>query len=63
MDTSDERFAAIEIKLAYLEHTVSELDNVLRTLSSDMDVLKAEIIRLRDKDPAPPPTSDKPPHY
>jgi uncharacterized coiled-coil protein SlyX len=63
---NDERLANIEIKLAYLERTVSDLDSVLRGLSSDMETMKRELIRLRSlgaQESPPAPASDKPPHY
>ncbi len=60
---NEERLTNIEIKLAYLEKTVLELDTVMRDIGQAVDLLRREVARLRDQERADKPHSDKPPHY
>lgn len=56
----------LEVKIAFLEHHVHELDAIIRTLSDDMARLRAELAELRDGATAGergPLESEKPPHY
>ena len=55
----------LEIKVAYLERAVDKLDEVVRTLSSELDMIRREVARLRtasDTESELPP-NEKPPHY
>lgn len=45
----EERFETIEIKVAFLEKSLEELDDVVRTLSSELDESHKEIKWLREK--------------
>lgn len=56
----------LEMKIAFVEHHVHELDAIIRTLSDDMVRLRAEVAELRagatsgDRGPN---EMEKPPHY
>lgn len=63
----EERITALEIKLAYLEKFCTELDDVVRGLNDNFDILKREVQRLRQVEErngrgAMSP-NEKPPHY
>lgn len=57
-----ERIDEVEVKLAFLERHILELDGVVRGLSDQVHRLKAELAELQD---AGSETSghEKPPHY
>ena len=61
----DARVTELEIKVAYLERMLGELDGVVRTLSDELGMLRRELSRLRAaseaQDALPP--NEKPPHY
>ncbi len=62
----DKRLTNVEIRLSYLEKTYGELDEVVRQLNGQMEVLVREVRRLRaaehrESDDMPP--NEKPPHY
>jgi uncharacterized coiled-coil protein SlyX len=62
----NERLADIEIKISYIERAVSDLDQVMRGMSADLEVIKRELGRLRNlNEPqgTTAPANDKPPHY
>jgi uncharacterized coiled-coil protein SlyX len=60
-----DRLTDVEIKLAYAERRIDELDDVVRQTSEAMDVLIKEIKRLRGlvETTELPPGNVKPPHY
>ena len=61
----EERVTELEIKAAYLERMLGELDAVVRTMSDELDLLRREVARLRAVDDAHSevPLNEKPPHY
>jgi len=62
----EDRVVELEIKVAYLERAVSELEAALRTQSEAVEILRNEVVRqraaLKDVLEIPPP-GEKPPHY
>ncbi len=62
-----ERLMDLEIKVAYLEKLVAELDGVVRDQATLIDKLTIEVERQRQSILAgsgtSPPADDKPPHY
>ena len=65
MDAAEERLTDLEIKLAFAERRIEELDDVVRKVSETLDLLTKETARLRklvqreDLQPG----NVKPPHY
>jgi uncharacterized coiled-coil protein SlyX len=60
----DQRIQDIEIKLAWLESHLAELDAVVRTVCDQLERLRTELSELRDSTPTPErPADEKPPHY
>lgn len=55
----------LEIKVAYLEKNLGEIDEVVRRLADAVDVLTKEVRRLRQAEVAQQglPPNEKPPHY
>jgi len=65
MDSPEERVTDLEVKLAFAERRIDELDDVLRKVSETVDLLIKETARLRklvERDELPP-GNVKPPHY
>jgi SlyX protein len=68
--TVDQSIENIETKIAYLEHAVGELSDVVFRQQREMQALKAQIEQLRDRleaaqtqqSPADP-ALERPPHY
>jgi uncharacterized coiled-coil protein SlyX len=59
-----DRTEALEVKVAYLEKTVADLDEVLRDLFGRMERLEAEVEELRETRIAlGDQEGEKPPHY
>lgn len=46
---NDRRFEDLEVKVAFLEHHLAELDAVLRTQADRIVALQAELVALRDE--------------
>lgn len=69
--TADRRLEDMEVKIAFLEHTLSELDGVVRELADDNTRLKREVLELRERMQAAmgngeamdPERYQVPPHY
>lgn len=63
----DERLNDLETKVAYLEHGLSELDDVVRGLSEKLDLVHRELVRLHMAEEGryleSTKRQDKPPHY
>ena len=58
----------VEKRIAYLEKFIEELNEVIINHERTIEVLKAEIIELKNKDEQSPllenrPHNEKPPHY
>lgn len=62
---TEKRIDDVEFKLAFMEHRLDELDDVVRGLSETVDALVREVKRLRQvAEPSElPPGNVKPPHY
>lgn len=61
----DDRLLDLEVKLAFIERHLLDLDGVVRQLSDRVDALGRELVELRDQGPGEKPSleSEKPPHY
>ena len=65
MDATEERVTNLEVKLAFAERRIDELDDVVRSVSETVDLLTKEVARLRtlvDREELPP-GNVKPPHF
>lgn len=62
---SEERFAALETKVAYMEDYIDQLQQVSAAQSKQMDILRNMIQSLssRIEDAIPETPNLKPPHY
>jgi len=64
---SDDRLVDLEIKLAYQEQLIRELDALVRTFGDKLDETTRELRELKQalRSPAPPtgPANEPPPHY
>jgi uncharacterized coiled-coil protein SlyX len=68
---ADRRLEDMEVKIAFLEHTLSELDGVVRELADDNVRLKREVVELRERlqvaigggESMDPERYQVPPHY
>jgi uncharacterized coiled-coil protein SlyX len=49
MTQPNARLEDLEVKVAYLEHTLSQLDEVVRDLADDNLRLKREVAELRER--------------
>jgi uncharacterized coiled-coil protein SlyX len=64
-----DRIEALEVKLAYMENTVADLDEVVRLLGDKVDGVRAELKVLREQmvkmqdDEERDPEAEVPPHY
>jgi SlyX protein len=64
----EERIEDVEVKLAYQERLIGELDALVRTFGAKLDEALRELKALKETlrtggEPAPGPASEKPPHY
>jgi len=63
----DDRFLELEIKLAYQEKLIRELDALVRSFGDKLDRTDRELAALKQsiRSPEVPvgPANDKPPHY
>jgi SlyX protein len=67
MATDDDRIVDLEIKLAYQERLIRELDALVRAFGDKLDKTERELAALKQtvRSPETPvgPANDKPPHY
>lgn len=68
MSEQDERIEDLEVKLAYQERLIGELDTLVRTFGTKLDEAMREIKALKESmrtgGEAPiGPATEKPPHY
>jgi SlyX protein len=65
--SEDERIVELEIKLAYQEHLIHQLDALVRTFGERLDETARELAQLKQavRSPEVPsgPANEKPPHY
>jgi uncharacterized coiled-coil protein SlyX len=62
----NERMTKLEIRMAFLEKTLEDLDGVVRDQSAQLDALRREVKSLREErvpSELPPPEAEVPPHY
>lgn len=62
----ESRLTDLEVRYAYLERTVGELNTVTIELRAEVDELRRELAAFRKlaEEPAEPtPPAEKPPHY
>ncbi len=60
----EERIMDLEVKVAFQEGTIAELDEVIRTLRDEVDALRREVRELQEQQlAAPADESEPPPHY
>ena len=62
----ERRFEALEVKVAYLEHLLAELDGELRTAIGRIEALESELAAARQSATflgKMDPEAEKPPHY
>jgi SlyX protein len=57
--SEDERFIDLEVKLAYQERLIRDLDQLVREFASRLEKAEQRLAAL----PAPEIVSDRPPHY
>lgn len=64
-DVPDDRWIDVDVKLAYQERLIRELDALVRTFGDRLDKTVRELEQLKKTLASPelPVTSDKPPHY
>lgn len=62
---TDARIMDLEVKLAFQEHTIAELDDVLRALVDRVEALERELEAVREehRNAQAPFVNEKPPHY
>ena len=61
----DERLTTLEIKVAFQEKLLADLDEVIRTMRDEIDALREELQVVAGRLPPPeePVVDEKPPHY
>jgi len=59
------RVETLEVKVAFQEHLLGELDDVLRSLRDELDQVRGELSSMHEemKQLSPAPENSKPPHY
>ncbi len=62
-DGADDRFMDLEVKLAYQERLIRELDALVRTFGDRLDGAMRELAQLKDTIGPPEVKTEKPPHY
>lgn len=66
-DTDRERIEELEIKLAYQDHKIAALDELVRRLADRLDHAQRELVALKEsvRSPEVPlgPPGEPPPHY
>lgn len=72
-DQTEARLVDLEVRLSFMERTLSELDDVVRQVADDMDNLRRAVTELKDRVDTGTPTDgdqgsadlqyEKPPHY
>ncbi|HLL20645.1 MAG TPA: SlyX family protein [Kofleriaceae bacterium] len=68
MDSRDERLDDLEIKLAFQERLIGELDTLVRSFGTRLDEALRELAALKESvrsggEPVIGPPTEKPPHY
>ncbi len=65
MNDDARRLEQLEVKVAFVEHTVAQLDEVLRQMRDQLEVMQRDIVSLREQQASlmPPLEDGKPPHW
>jgi SlyX protein len=66
-DAHDERVVELEVRVAYQDKIIGDLDEVLRAFTTRVEALEREVTELKrtvdgDRDQVGP-ADEKPPHY
>jgi uncharacterized coiled-coil protein SlyX len=65
--TAESQISDLEIKLAFQDRLIGELDSLVRALGARLDVMERELAQVRDaiRSPEIPlgPLAERPPHY
>lgn len=61
----DDRVERLEVKVAFQEHELAQLDEVIQRLHAELDELRREIgtVKAQVDKLEPSPENAKPPHY
>ena len=61
----DERLVELEVRIAYQDKLIAELDEVVRSFARRVEVLERQLGELRDSMNSAPvgPADEPPPHY
>ena len=62
MSVDAEQLVDLEVKLAYQDRLIRELDQLVRTFATRLEVVERELRELKQIAP-PAPLHEKPPHY
>lgn len=65
-ESIDDRFMDLEVKLAYQDRLIRDLDALVRTFGTRLDTTERELRELKQSVPAPlplGPQNEPPPHY
>ena len=59
----DDRFMDLEVKLAYQERLIRDLDTLVRGFGDRLDAALRELAQLKETVGPPEVKTEKPPHY
>ena len=61
----ERRLEELEVKVAFVEHTVTQLDDVIRAMRLTLEEMQRDIVALREQQASllPPVEDAKPPHW
>lgn len=63
----EDRIIELEVRVAYQDKIIADLDEVLRAFTSKVEALQRELVELKhkleDDQPELGPADDAPPHY
>ena len=60
----DDRLVDLEVKLAYQDRLIADLDALVRTFGDRLDKTERELAQLKQTIAVPPgPANERPPHY
>ncbi len=63
-DDTERRLTDLEVKVAFQEHLLAELDEVIQELRGQVELLQADLRALREQHELGPEDPDqRPPHY
>ena len=64
-DRTEQRLEQLEVKVAFQEHTIAQLDEVIQQALARVDELQRRLHELQAEHAAslPAPLNERPPHY